>query len=472
MREMAKLVKLIEGSSYLVIHTGAGISTSCGIRDFRGPNGVWTREKQGLGLALLPTDVAFEEASPSFTHMAILALVQQKKCKYVISQNVDGLHLRSGLPRTHLSELHGNIFHERCPQCRLRYLRNFDVGGCGFGATSRVCAECGGPLYDLTLDWEDALPERDFMLARRHTRRADVSVALGTSMRVHPAATIPLLTVDKSGAKHSALSNVDIPEDEERQKNEEEVESEDEDDRDVDGGLAQHVDVVELSLKQRRELRKKDGRLAIINLQPTPHDREAHCRLHQRCDDVMRELMRRLRIPVPDYVRSEEYVCRVWPHQGVLTISTDTYIFACVFGRLVHIRYTEPNDGNNVEVKLEPSSSPNNNNNGDVPSTAKFVWNCQHLLHTDTLLRIEVELNNHATTRVVRLEHRMNGPEESRWKAEVVRVAHPIGNVDDPDDAWLSRNSQSRPSNSAHTQTSNSDNQSEAEPRLKKEKKG
>jgi hypothetical protein len=83
---------------------------ACGIRDFRGPNGVWTRESNGLGLELLPGDVPFDEASPSLAHMAILGLIQSGKCKYVVSQNVDGLHLRSGLDSEKLSELHGNIF--------------------------------------------------------------------------------------------------------------------------------------------------------------------------------------------------------------------------------------------------------------------------------------------------------------------------------------------------------------------------
>jgi mono-ADP-ribosyltransferase sirtuin 6 len=133
-REMTKLVKLLKDASYLVIHTGAGISTckrkrffgailtktffflpsfllsACGIRDFRGPNGVWTRERKGLGLELLPGDVPFDEASPSLTHMAVLALVQSGRCKFVVSQNVDGLHLRSGLQTEKLAELHGNIF--------------------------------------------------------------------------------------------------------------------------------------------------------------------------------------------------------------------------------------------------------------------------------------------------------------------------------------------------------------------------
>lgn len=101
-----------------------------GIRDFRGPNGVWTRERNGLGLQLLPGDVPFDEASPSLTHMAILALVQSGKCKFVVSQNVDGLHLRSGMEMDKLAELHGNIFQVSLLCCSSFYSKKVEGTMC------------------------------------------------------------------------------------------------------------------------------------------------------------------------------------------------------------------------------------------------------------------------------------------------------------------------------------------------------
>ena len=94
--KMAELVKLFRESKHIVVHTGAGVSTAAGIPDFRGPKGVWTLEEKDKSPQL---DVTFDEAKPTLTHMALVKLVQEGIVKYVISQNVDGLHLKSSLPR-------------------------------------------------------------------------------------------------------------------------------------------------------------------------------------------------------------------------------------------------------------------------------------------------------------------------------------------------------------------------------------
>lgn len=82
---------------------------------FRGPNGVWTLERKGEKPTI---NISFDDAIPTKTHMALKALVESGHVKYIISQNIDGLHLKSGLPRKYISELHGNMFIENCTKCR------------------------------------------------------------------------------------------------------------------------------------------------------------------------------------------------------------------------------------------------------------------------------------------------------------------------------------------------------------------
>ncbi|THD22195.1 putative chromatin regulatory protein sir2 [Fasciola hepatica] len=173
----------------IVIYTGAGISTSANIPDYRGTNGLWVRNKKPRlsdqddifqSNTLQPekptcetpnlSDQAFETppkvlsttshsknasvklrlpeatlAKPTFTHMAIKALVAHGFVRHVISQNVDGLHMRSGLPREKLSELHGNLFLEQCVSCGCIVKRRFDVAentSRGHHLTGRICPDC------------------------------------------------------------------------------------------------------------------------------------------------------------------------------------------------------------------------------------------------------------------------------------------------------------------------------------------
>jgi mono-ADP-ribosyltransferase sirtuin 6 len=185
-KKIDKLVSMCRASNYTVAHTGAGVSTSCGIPDFRGPTGVWTAEEKGVPP---PPSAPFESAIPSLTHMALLGLMRANRLRYVISQNVDGLHLRSGIPRTHISELHGNIFAEECTKCRREYMRTFDTQGMGLKPTGRYCTldGCGGALKDRVCDWTSILPPDEFDRAVHHHRQAELAICLGTSLRIRPA---------------------------------------------------------------------------------------------------------------------------------------------------------------------------------------------------------------------------------------------------------------------------------------------
>ncbi|KAF4117825.1 NAD-dependent protein deacetylase sirtuin-6 [Onychostoma macrolepis] len=240
------LAQWIKESQYMVVHSGAGISTSTGIPDFRGPNGVWTMEERG---EMPHFNTTFEDARPSLTHMALLQLQRTGHLKYLISQNVDGLHLRSGFPRDRLSELHGNMFVEECEKCGKQYVRDTVIGVMGLKPTGRYCdvtrsrglRSCRGKLISTILDWEDSLPDRDLNRADEACRRADLALTLGTSLQIKPSGDLPLLT------------------------------------------------------------KRTGGKLVIVNLQPTKHDKHAHLRIHGYVDEVMGQLMKLLGLEVPEW---------------------------------------------------------------------------------------------------------------------------------------------------------------------------
>jgi mono-ADP-ribosyltransferase sirtuin 6 len=142
-----------------------------------------------------PEEVAsmdFGKARPTLTHQAITKLAHVGKLKYCITQNVDGLHRRSGLSRDVHCAVHGCAFTEQCHTCFAEYFRDKDVGGMSFQPTGNSCDLCHGKLYDTLLDWEDALPQNDFKRAEDECDRADLILCLGTSLRIEPAGSLPL----------------------------------------------------------------------------------------------------------------------------------------------------------------------------------------------------------------------------------------------------------------------------------------
>jgi mono-ADP-ribosyltransferase sirtuin 6 len=113
-RRIRKLVQWLFEANSLVVFTGAGISTESGLPDFRGPNGIWTRREKGLP----PSSLLFSEVEPNAGHQAIVELQKLGKLRFLISQNVDNLHLLSGIRPDLLAELHGNMTKLRCQRCK------------------------------------------------------------------------------------------------------------------------------------------------------------------------------------------------------------------------------------------------------------------------------------------------------------------------------------------------------------------
>ena len=130
--DACRIAQMLKSSQYAIAFTGAGISTSAGIGDYRGKSGKWTERdrKKKHGSSRTKNSKRFlhlESMRPSYTHETVAKLVEMGILKHVLSQNVDSLHRLSGIPRECLSELHGNCFHERCERCRARYERPYPV---------------------------------------------------------------------------------------------------------------------------------------------------------------------------------------------------------------------------------------------------------------------------------------------------------------------------------------------------------
>ncbi|MFG1205397.1 SIR2 family NAD-dependent protein deacylase [Xanthobacter flavus] len=202
-----RLRELLDGSARAVAFTGAGISTECGIPDFRSPGGLWTQNKP------IPFDVfvahkaarneawrrkfameaAFAGAQPGRGHRALARLLGHGRLAGVITQNIDGLHQASGVPDDALVELHGNGTYATCLDCGARYelawvKERFDAAG----GIAPDCPACDGPVKAATISFGQAMPEREMARADALTKVSDLFIVIGSSLVVFPAAGFPL----------------------------------------------------------------------------------------------------------------------------------------------------------------------------------------------------------------------------------------------------------------------------------------
>ena len=192
------LAQWLYESRYLVVFTGAGISTESGLPDFRGPDGLWTRRDKGLPPK--PTIISWDSVDPNKGHLAIVELQKLGKLRFLISQNVDNLHLKSGIRPELLAELHGNTTKLRCVQCGKTVDRS---------AAHKVC-DCGGRLGPSIVDFGQSLPEKDLMLSFEHSRKCDLFIVAGSSLVVTPAADMPREAL-RAGARLTIINQGETP---------------------------------------------------------------------------------------------------------------------------------------------------------------------------------------------------------------------------------------------------------------------
>ena len=206
----SRLVEHLKAARSIVLLTGAGISTASGIPDFRGPGGLWTRRKPVYYDAFMASESArveywdykleswdiYQRAQPNAVHHAIVALERAGKVKAVLTQNVDGLHRRAGTSPSLLVELHGTDLIIECQRCHATSdpIPHFET----FKETRRPPAcTCGGILKAATISFGQSLRPADLDRAAAFARKADLMIALGSTLSVYPAASLPLLAAER-----------------------------------------------------------------------------------------------------------------------------------------------------------------------------------------------------------------------------------------------------------------------------------
>lgn len=212
---IAGLIDLVEQARTIVPFTGAGISTECGIPDFRSPGGLWTKNRPIPFDQFLASQEARNEswrrrfamadefggAQPGRGHRALASLYRAGKVPAVITQNIDNLHQMSGFSPQDVVELHGNTTYAACLDCAERYElawvreRMETANGC-----APDCPACGGYIKTATVSFGQAMPDAAMQRAQDLALDCDLFLAIGSSLVVWPAAGFPLMA-KRNGAQ-------------------------------------------------------------------------------------------------------------------------------------------------------------------------------------------------------------------------------------------------------------------------------
>jgi NAD-dependent deacetylase len=198
----------LQAANVVLPFTGAGISTECGIPDFRSPAGLWARNRP------IPFDefvassemraeswrrrfameTEFAAAKPGRGHVALASLYRAGKVPAVVTQNIDNLHQSSGIAEEHVIELHGNTTYALCLACGKRYeLPWVKQQFTATGGQAPDCTDCGGAIKSATVSFGQAMPEPAMRRAEELALACDLFLAVGSSLVVWPAAGFPLL---------------------------------------------------------------------------------------------------------------------------------------------------------------------------------------------------------------------------------------------------------------------------------------
>ncbi len=202
-----KGTRIIEKARKILVFTGAGLSTESGIPDFRSEGGLWEKydptdfyyqkiisdERARTKYWEMIKDVygMLNKAAPNRAHLAIKALEDQGKLLAVVTQNIDGLHHDAGNSSDKIIEIHGSVATVSCLSCGKQYPKDEIIRRLHSGVTVPYCDECSGILKPDSISFGQAMPEHKMSQAIMHARNCDLCIVLGSSLVVYPAASIP-----------------------------------------------------------------------------------------------------------------------------------------------------------------------------------------------------------------------------------------------------------------------------------------
>lgn len=215
-QQLSAVSAMLRAAQRIVVLTGAGISTESGIPDFRGPQGVWTKNPAAEKLATLQHYMAEPDvrrlswkarlahetwdAKPNAGHFALVRLETSGRLDTLITQNIDGLHQLAGSSPERIIEIHGTIHEVVCMRCGERGPMQLTLARVRDGEDDPPCRSCGGILKSATISFGQSLVAADLRRAERAAKSCDLLLAVGSSLSVFPVAgVVPL--AKQSGAR-------------------------------------------------------------------------------------------------------------------------------------------------------------------------------------------------------------------------------------------------------------------------------
>ena len=215
-QKSAEAARVLGDAEQILVFSGAGLSTESGIPDFRGPNGLWSKvDPEDFTIDRYRTRPEIRKRAwkmhvdgelwgarstvqPNEGHKAIVHLQQSGGLGGVVTQNVDGLHHKSGLDESSVAELHGNVRGSHCDSCRSRWPTETVLGWVESGNPDPRCPVCEGIVKTDTILFGEDLPEEEVRKANLYLAISDAVVVVGSTVSVWPAAEIVMRAAQQS----------------------------------------------------------------------------------------------------------------------------------------------------------------------------------------------------------------------------------------------------------------------------------